>query len=181
VKSNIIQRFLQKISDGGFLRLPQPGQPNDSAPATDAGVESTPDHGGRQCGFRRDHAGVGSAARRPFVVRAARALVVFIPIHWAWVGITMHANLHEVDRTRTRLGVFAGGLCGGAATAVSGSTRSAPPRSSPGRYPTRTSVIRGVAKSGVEFADVVELQDDADGQRPSAFTSATPCARFVRT
>ncbi|MGP3961003.1 low temperature requirement protein A [Nonomuraea sp. 3N208] len=43
---------------------------------------------------------------------AARALVVFIPIYWAWVGMTMHANLHDVDRTRARLGAFAVGLCG---------------------------------------------------------------------
>lgn len=43
---------------------------------------------------------------------AVRALVVFIPIYWAWVGTTMHANLHDVDRTRARLGVFAVGLCG---------------------------------------------------------------------
>jgi low temperature requirement protein LtrA len=42
----------------------------------------------------------------------ARALVVFIPIYWAWVGMTMHANLHDVDRTRARLGVFAVGLGG---------------------------------------------------------------------
>jgi low temperature requirement protein LtrA len=41
-----------------------------------------------------------------------RALVVFIPIYWAWVGMTMHANLHDVDRTGARLGVFAVGLCG---------------------------------------------------------------------
>jgi len=43
---------------------------------------------------------------------AARALVVFIPIYWAWVGMSMHANLHDVDRTRARLGVFSVGLCG---------------------------------------------------------------------
>ncbi|WP_395964502.1 low temperature requirement protein A [Actinomadura sp. 6N118] len=43
---------------------------------------------------------------------AAQALVVFIPIYWAWVGMTMHANLHDVDQTRTRLGVFTVGLCG---------------------------------------------------------------------
>jgi low temperature requirement protein LtrA len=43
---------------------------------------------------------------------AARALVVFIPIYWAWVGMTMHANLHDVDQTWARLGVFAVGLCG---------------------------------------------------------------------
>ena len=43
---------------------------------------------------------------------ASQALVVFIPIYWAWVGMTMHANLHDVDRTLARLGVFAVGLCG---------------------------------------------------------------------
>jgi low temperature requirement protein LtrA len=42
----------------------------------------------------------------------SQALVVFIPIYWAWVGMTMHANLHDVDRTSARLGVFAVGLCG---------------------------------------------------------------------
>jgi len=42
----------------------------------------------------------------------ARAVVVFIPIYWAWVGMTMHANLHDVDQTSTRLGVFTVGLCG---------------------------------------------------------------------
>src|SRR5690349_2267344 len=41
-----------------------------------------------------------------------RAVVVFIPIYWAWVGMTMHANLHDVDQTSTRLGVFTVGLCG---------------------------------------------------------------------
>jgi low temperature requirement protein LtrA len=43
---------------------------------------------------------------------AAQALIVFIPIYWAWVGMTMHANLHDVDQTGTRLGVFTVGLCG---------------------------------------------------------------------
>lgn len=42
----------------------------------------------------------------------ARAVVVFIPIYWAWVGTTMHANLHDVDQPRDRLGVFAVALCG---------------------------------------------------------------------
>jgi low temperature requirement protein LtrA len=42
----------------------------------------------------------------------SRAVVVFIPIYWAWVGMSMHANLHDVDQTRARLGVFAVGLCG---------------------------------------------------------------------
>ena len=42
----------------------------------------------------------------------ARALIVFVPTYWAWVGTTMHANLHEVDRLLDRLGIFAIGLCG---------------------------------------------------------------------
>jgi low temperature requirement protein LtrA len=29
-----------------------------------------------------------------------RALIVFIPVFWVWVGGTMHANLHEVDTVR---------------------------------------------------------------------------------
>jgi low temperature requirement protein LtrA len=33
---------------------------------------------------------------------AAHALVVFVPTYWAWVGMTMHANLHDVDRVRAR-------------------------------------------------------------------------------
>lgn len=42
----------------------------------------------------------------------ARAVVVFVPIFWAWVGTTMHANLHDVDRPGDRPGVFAVGLAG---------------------------------------------------------------------
>jgi len=41
-----------------------------------------------------------------------RALVVFIPIYWAWVGTTMHANLHDVERPLDRLGILTIGLCG---------------------------------------------------------------------
>ncbi len=41
-----------------------------------------------------------------------RALVVFIPVYWVWVGTTMHANLHDPDTTRDRLGIFSVGVCG---------------------------------------------------------------------
>lgn len=42
----------------------------------------------------------------------ARACTVFVPVFWVWVGTTMHANLHEVDTVRGRLGVFTVALCG---------------------------------------------------------------------
>ncbi len=35
-----------------------------------------------------------------------RAAVAFIPLYWLWVGMTMHANLHEVDVPKMRLVVF---------------------------------------------------------------------------
>jgi len=41
-----------------------------------------------------------------------RALVVFIPVYWVWVGTTMHANLHDPDTTRDRIGIFSVGACG---------------------------------------------------------------------
>lgn len=41
-----------------------------------------------------------------------RALIVFVPVYWVWVGATVHANTHDADRARTRLGLFAIGLCG---------------------------------------------------------------------
>jgi low temperature requirement protein LtrA len=40
-----------------------------------------------------------------------RALVVFVPIYWAWVGTSVHANTHDVDNLAGRLGIFAVGLC----------------------------------------------------------------------
>lgn len=43
---------------------------------------------------------------------AGRALLAFIPIYWAWVGTSVHANTHDVDNPLDRLGVFAVGLCG---------------------------------------------------------------------
>ena len=41
-----------------------------------------------------------------------QALVVFIPIYWVWGGTTVHANLHDPDTTRDRLGIFSVGACG---------------------------------------------------------------------
>jgi low temperature requirement protein LtrA len=35
-----------------------------------------------------------------------RALVVFVPIFWAWVGTSVHANTHDVDNPLDRLGIF---------------------------------------------------------------------------
>ncbi|KAA2254466.1 low temperature requirement protein A [Solihabitans fulvus] len=39
-----------------------------------------------------------------------RALVLFVPVYWAWVGTSVHANTHEVDNPVDRLGIFAAGL-----------------------------------------------------------------------
>jgi low temperature requirement protein LtrA len=39
-----------------------------------------------------------------------QALVVFVPIYWAWVGTSVHANTHEIDNPLDRLGIFAVGL-----------------------------------------------------------------------
>jgi low temperature requirement protein LtrA len=41
-----------------------------------------------------------------------RAVVVFVPIYWAWVGTSVHANTHGVETPFDRLGVFAIGLGG---------------------------------------------------------------------
>ncbi|TWF99837.1 low temperature requirement protein A [Kitasatospora viridis] len=41
-----------------------------------------------------------------------RALVVFIPVYWCWVGTTVQANVRDVDSARDRVGIFAVGLCG---------------------------------------------------------------------
>jgi len=40
----------------------------------------------------------------------ARALVVFVPIYWAWVGMSVHANTHEIENPVDRMGIFAVGL-----------------------------------------------------------------------
>jgi low temperature requirement protein LtrA len=39
-----------------------------------------------------------------------RALVVFVPIWWGWVGTSVHANTHDVDNPFDRIGIFAVGL-----------------------------------------------------------------------
>jgi low temperature requirement protein LtrA len=39
-----------------------------------------------------------------------RALIVFIPIYWGWVGTTIHANTHDVDNPLDRIGVFSAAL-----------------------------------------------------------------------
>jgi low temperature requirement protein LtrA len=39
-----------------------------------------------------------------------RALVVFVPVYWAWVGMSIHANTHDVDRPLDRIGIFTVGL-----------------------------------------------------------------------
>jgi low temperature requirement protein LtrA len=39
-----------------------------------------------------------------------RAVVVLVPIYWAWVGTSIHANTHDVDNPLDRIGVFAVGL-----------------------------------------------------------------------
>jgi low temperature requirement protein LtrA len=50
--------------------------------------------------LRHDHswAGVG------------RALIVFVPVWWAWVGTTIHANRHDVDTSHDTIGIFTVGL-----------------------------------------------------------------------
>jgi low temperature requirement protein LtrA len=40
-----------------------------------------------------------------------RALVLFVPLWWAWVGTTVHANTHDVDNPVDRVGIFVVGLC----------------------------------------------------------------------
>jgi len=39
-----------------------------------------------------------------------RALILLIPIYWGWVGISLHSNFHDVDRTFDRLAIFTVGL-----------------------------------------------------------------------
>jgi low temperature requirement protein LtrA len=39
-----------------------------------------------------------------------RALILFIPIYWAWVGTSLHANFADIDRSIERLTVFAVGF-----------------------------------------------------------------------
>ncbi len=46
------------------------------------------------------------------VAGLVRALIVFVPVYWVWVGTSVQANLHDVDRPRLRLGIFAIALAG---------------------------------------------------------------------
>ncbi|AUY51635.1 low temperature requirement protein A [Streptomyces sp. CB01881] len=41
-----------------------------------------------------------------------RALVVFVPVYWCWVGTTVQANIRDVDTPRDRMGILAVGLAG---------------------------------------------------------------------
>jgi low temperature requirement protein LtrA len=40
-----------------------------------------------------------------------RALVIFVPIYWAWVGTSVLADTRDVDNPVDRLGIFTIGLC----------------------------------------------------------------------
>ena len=40
-----------------------------------------------------------------------RSLVVFVPIFWSWVGMSVHANTHDIDNPLDRVGIFTIGLC----------------------------------------------------------------------
>ena len=39
------------------------------------------------------------------------ALIVFVPLYWAWVGTSVHANLHDTDNPIDRAGILALALC----------------------------------------------------------------------
>ncbi|MFJ4189802.1 low temperature requirement protein A [Kitasatospora sp. NPDC089509] len=41
-----------------------------------------------------------------------RALVVFVPVYWCWVGTTVQANIRDVDNLRDRLGILLVGMAG---------------------------------------------------------------------
>jgi low temperature requirement protein LtrA len=41
-----------------------------------------------------------------------RALVVFVPIYWSWVGTSIIANTRDVSSASSRMGIFAVGLAG---------------------------------------------------------------------
>ncbi|MEO7194903.1 MAG: low temperature requirement protein A [Pseudonocardiaceae bacterium] len=42
---------------------------------------------------------------------AGRALLVFVPLYWAWIGTSVHTNTHDVDNPLDRVGVLTLGLC----------------------------------------------------------------------
>ncbi len=39
-----------------------------------------------------------------------QALVVFVPVYWAWVGVSVYADTHDVDALVDRLGLFVVGM-----------------------------------------------------------------------
>jgi low temperature requirement protein LtrA len=40
-----------------------------------------------------------------------QALIVFVPVYWAWVGTSVHANLHDTDNPVDRIGLLTLALC----------------------------------------------------------------------
>ena len=40
-----------------------------------------------------------------------QALILFVPIYWAWVGTSVHCNLHDTDNAIDRAGILALALC----------------------------------------------------------------------
>ena len=40
-----------------------------------------------------------------------RSVIVFVPIYWAWVGTSVHCNLHDTDNATDRAGILALALC----------------------------------------------------------------------
>jgi low temperature requirement protein LtrA len=42
---------------------------------------------------------------------AGLALIVFVPIYWAWVGTSVHANLHDTDNPVDRAGILVLAMC----------------------------------------------------------------------
>jgi low temperature requirement protein LtrA len=43
---------------------------------------------------------------------ALRALVVFVPIYWAWVGVAIQTNVRDMSTPALRIGMFAVALAG---------------------------------------------------------------------
>lgn len=43
---------------------------------------------------------------------AGRALILFVPLYWAWVGTSVQASTHDVDNPPDRITIFAAGLGG---------------------------------------------------------------------
>src|SRR5882757_5698861 len=41
-----------------------------------------------------------------------RAVIVFVPLYWSWVGMSFLANAQDLTSASSRIGIFAVGLCG---------------------------------------------------------------------